>query len=166
MNTPTAQGPFMKAHSPGNKGFHFMVISMIQTKQQQNCRPSESQPFFYIPLLFLRMKKSLNQHSVKSMSFGSLPRSLSGKDSACQRRDTGRIPRSEHPLEKEGTNSSILAQRILWTEEPGSYSPWGCKELDTTQVTQHTCMHSLLGRRYTENLCTSHSNFAVVLKLL
>ena len=31
------------------------------------------------------------------------------------------------------THSSILAQEIPWTEEPGSlYSPRGCKELDTT----------------------------------
>ena len=28
------------------------------------------------------------------------------------------------------THSSILAWRIPWTEEPGSYSPWGGKELD------------------------------------
>ena len=25
--------------------------------------------------------------------------------------------------------------RIPWTEEPGGYSPWGGKELDTTEVT-------------------------------
>ena len=31
------------------------------------------------------------------------------------------------------THSSILAWRIPWTEEPGSYSPWGCKELDMTE---------------------------------
>jgi len=30
-------------------------------------------------------------------------------------------------------HSSILASRIPWTEEPGGYSPWGCKELDTTE---------------------------------
>ena len=29
--------------------------------------------------------------------------------------------------------SSILAWRIPWTEEPGSYSLWGCKELDPTE---------------------------------
>ena len=35
----------------------------------------------------------------------------------------------EHPLEKEmATHSSILAWRILWTEEPGGLSPWGHKE--------------------------------------
>ena len=31
----------------------------------------------------------------------------------------------EDPLEKDmATHSSILAWRIPWTEEPGSYSPW------------------------------------------
>ena len=35
----------------------------------------------------------------------------------------------ENPLEKEmATNSSILAWRITWTEEPGRlYSSWGLK---------------------------------------
>ena len=39
------------------------------------------------------------------------------------------------PLEMEmATHSSILAQRILWTEEPNRlHSPWGCKELDRTE---------------------------------
>jgi len=41
----------------------------------------------------------------------------------------------EDPLEKEmATLSSILAWRIPWTEEPGLYSPWGCKELDMTEL--------------------------------
>ena len=31
------------------------------------------------------------------------------------------------------THFSILAWRIPWTEEPVGYSPWGCKESDTTQ---------------------------------
>ena len=32
------------------------------------------------------------------------------------------------------TNSSILAWRIPWTEEPGGlYSPWGCKESNSTK---------------------------------
>ena len=34
------------------------------------------------------------------------------------------------------THSSILAWRIPWTEEPAGYSPWGRKELDTTEVTE------------------------------
>ena len=40
----------------------------------------------------------------------------------------------EDPLEKEmATHSSILAWKILWSEEPAVYSPWGCKESDTTE---------------------------------
>ena len=31
------------------------------------------------------------------------------------------------------THSSILAWRILWTEEPVGYSPWGRKESDVTE---------------------------------
>ena len=44
----------------------------------------------------------------------------------------------EDPLEEGmATHSSIPAWRIPWTEEPGGYSPWGHKELDTTKVTEH-----------------------------
>ena len=36
----------------------------------------------------------------------------------------------EDPLEKGmATHSSILAWEIPWTEEPGGYSPWGCKRI-------------------------------------
>ena len=42
----------------------------------------------------------------------------------------------EDPLEEEmAIHSSILAWEILWTEEPGSHSSWGCKE---SEVTEHT----------------------------
>ena len=40
----------------------------------------------------------------------------------------------EDPLEKGvATHSSILAWRIPWTEELAGYSPWGCKESETTE---------------------------------
>ena len=40
----------------------------------------------------------------------------------------------EDPLEKElATHPNILAWRIPWTEEPVGYSPWGHKELATTE---------------------------------
>ena len=50
----------------------------------------------------------------------------------------------EDPLEEEmAIYSSILAWEIPRTEEPGSYSPWGRKELDTTEGAQHAAhMHS------------------------
>ena len=40
----------------------------------------------------------------------------------------------EDPLEEGmATHSSILAWRILWTEEPGSLQSMGSQELDTTE---------------------------------
>ena len=51
----------------------------------------------------------------------------------------------EDPLEKRmATHSSILAWRILWTEEPGGLlvCPQGHKESDTTE--QLTYAHNLL----------------------
>ena len=40
------------------------------------------------------------------------------------------------------THSSILAWRIPWTEEPGSYSPWGGKELDMIERLTHIHTHT------------------------
>ena len=47
----------------------------------------------------------------------------------------------EDPLEEgTATQSSVLAWRIPWTEEPGSLSPQCCKELDMTEVTWHAAI--------------------------
>ena len=49
-------------------------------------------------------------------------------------REAGLILGQEDPLEEGmATHSSILAWRIPWTEEPAGYSPWSCKESDTTE---------------------------------
>ena len=43
------------------------------------------------------------------------------------------------PLEEGvATHFSILAWRITWTEEPGEYSPYGCKQWDMTEVIEQT----------------------------
>ena len=65
--------------------------------------------------------------------FRGLPRWLSVKESpAKQERCIGSLDQ-EDPLEKEmTTHSSILAWEIPRTEEPGSYSPRGSRELDRT----------------------------------
>ena len=54
----------------------------------------------------------------------------------------------EDPLEKEmATHSSILAWVIPWTEEAGRlYSPWGHKELDTTQQLKQQKQHQGIRR--------------------
>ena len=44
----------------------------------------------------------------------------------------------EDPLEKEmATHSSILAWKIPWKRSLVGYTPWGCKELDTTERLTH-----------------------------
>ena len=59
---------------------------------------------------------------------------LSGKESACQVADEGSTPGREDPLEKEmATHSSILAWRSHGQRSLAGYSPWGCKELHTTE---------------------------------
>ena len=67
---------------------------------------------------------------------GGLPRGLSGKESASDAGDAGSIPVSlsrEDPLKKEmATHSSILAWKILWTEEPaGLYIVQGVAKSQT-----------------------------------
>jgi len=45
----------------------------------------------------------------------------------------------EDPLEEgTATQASILAWGIPWTERLAGYSPWGHRESDTTEATEHT----------------------------
>ena len=61
-----------------------------------------------------------------------LPRWLTGKESACQ--SLG----SEDPLEKEmETLSSILACRILWTEEPSVLQSMGVQKVEHDWATNN-----------------------------
>ena len=62
------------------------------------------------------------------------PGSSDGKESACSAGDPGSTPGQKDPLEKGmAPCSSLLGWRIPWTESLGGYSPWGRKELDTTE---------------------------------
>ena len=51
-------------------------------------------------------------------------------------------------------HSSILIQRIPWTEEPGGCSPWGRKEVDMTErlSNAHAQMLLLLIKKQKQNL--------------
>ena len=51
----------------------------------------------------------------------------------------------EDPLEKgTATQSSILAQRIPWTEEPGRLQSMGLQESDTAEAPQHAHTHGYI----------------------
>ena len=56
------------------------------------------------------------------------------------------LGQEDNPGEGMATHSSILAWRILWTEFWVTYSPWGCKESDMTEVTEHPHSENL-GRK-------------------
>ena len=61
------------------------------------------------------------------------PGGSEGKESAFNEGDLGLILGLEDPLEKGmATHSSILAWRILWTEEPGGLQSMVSQESNTT----------------------------------
>ena len=80
-----------------------------------------------------------------------LPRWLSGKESIGHREDPGLIPRSEESLEEEmAAHSSILAWRILWTEEPS-----GLLSMESQRVRSNralplplSCVHAHICKRF------------------
>ena len=58
------------------------------------------------------------------------PDSSAGNESACSAGDTGSIPGSRNPLEKEmATHSSILAWKSLWTGEPEGLQSMGLQRV-------------------------------------
>ena len=62
------------------------------------------------------------------------PHSSVGKESACGARDPGSVSGSgRSPGGRDGSHSSTLAWKILWTEEPGGLKSMGRKELGTTE---------------------------------
>ena len=50
------------------------------------------------------------------------------------------------------TYSSVLAQTIPWTEEPGGYSPWGHKESDPSEVTELSHTHNCFNLKHINTL--------------
>ena len=66
--------------------------------------------------------------------------------SAGDARDVGSIPGlGRSPRELNGTHSSILAWRILWTEEPGRLQSMGHKESDTAEHSSKSAVLSVKG---------------------
>ena len=88
-----------------------------------------------------------NQNLKGLVQFTGLPRWLSGKEPACQRRRHKRrrfLPRvGKIPWRRKWQPTPVLLsgkshkQRSLV-----GYSPWGCKESDATKVTKHALLLS------------------------
>ena len=70
----------------------------------------------------------------RALFFSGFPGGSVGKASAYNVGDPGLSLDREDPLEKKmATHFSTLAWRIPWRRSLVGYSPWGCKELDTTE---------------------------------
>ena len=55
----------------------------------------------------------------------------------------------EDPVEKKmAIYSRVLAWKMPWAEELEGCSPWGCRELDTTE---HTCTHTRISHNHNCN---------------
>ena len=62
-----------------------------------------------------------------------------GKEFACNAGDLGSIPGSgTSPGEGNGNHSSFLPGEFHGQRSLAGYSPWGCKESDTTERLTHT----------------------------
>ena len=83
-----------------------------------------------------------------------LPRWLSGKESTCQAGDVGSIPGWEDPPEEElAARSTILAQEISWTEEPGGLQYMGSQS--RTWLSNWTTNPKVLVEEQAENEMTN-----------
>ena len=89
----------------------------------------------------LYYRPSISQHSVLLKDLLMSPPKTKGTSFVAQTvKDLPAMPETqvrflsrEDPLEKEmATHSSILAWRILWTEEPGRLQSMGSQESDMT----------------------------------
>ena len=76
-------------------------------------------------------------------------------------RDMGSTPGLGRSLEEGmATHSSILAQRIPWTEEPGGQQSIGCKESDTTEATEHSTLHTYFADSFKAPSVVVNSNIS------
>ena len=89
-----------------------------------------------------QIKSSLCPFWKKIWGNQGFPQSSVSKKSACNAGDLGSIPGPERsPGEGVAINSSILAWRILWTEEPGGLQSVGSQGSDRTQQLNHHHYH-------------------------
>ena len=59
------------------------------------------------------------------------------------------LGQEDHVEEGMASDSSILAWRIPWTEEPGGLQSYGHKELDMTEATVYACVYIYI---YTQHI--------------
>ena len=121
---------------------------------------------FKIPISSSLPLKLIRSQKKKCVAKGEASRDMVGV-----RRNSGEKNLSlewgpQRPTFGMATHSSILAWRIPWTEEPGGLQFMRHKELDTTDVIQHTRMRTETsrGRKMNKNIFTSSSAIEICFK--
>ena len=95
--------------------FFELLMQCAYTSLQRSC-PNSAAPIFQIHLLYCVSWRLCKICNLNTIFFSFLLPLIWGLENGM------------------ATHSSILAWRIPWIEEPGGlYSPWGRKELDTTE---------------------------------
>ena len=72
--------------------------------------------------------------------------------SAGDARNMGSIPGGRSPKEEMATLSSILAGEFHGQRSLAGYSPWGHRELESTEQLTHSTLSSLFHRVSTQNI--------------
>ena len=93
------------------------------------------------------MNEWMDNSLPRILNLSALPSWLTDKESACNAGDNGdlgSIPRSERSPGGVNGNSSILAWRIPWTEEPGGLQSMGWQRVEQDWVTKHTAHEALI----------------------
>ena len=107
----------------------------INKQSKQVKEITDSKETSSLPLADAEKKKS-SKYLVMSLATSELPRWCSGKESVCQcRRYRSQVQSLvlEDPLEKEWQPIPVfLPRKYQGQRNLESYSPWGCKESDTT----------------------------------
>ena len=75
--------------------------------------------------------KNMHIHILKL--FWSFPGGSAGREFPCNVGDLGSIPGLGRSLEKGTATHSVIPRIFCPGELHGLYSPWGCKESDTTE---------------------------------
>ena len=82
-------------------------------------------------------------YAIYTLCFGGFPGVSVGKESACNARDTRAVVSVPGPVRSPGEgHDNPLQYSYSCLENPmdrgalAAYSPWGCKELDTTEMTE------------------------------
>ena len=81
--------------------------------------------------------------------------------------DLGSIPGSGRSSgEGNGSTPVLLPEKSHGRRSPVSYSPWGCKESDTTEPLHFTLFHFLVNYNLTTTLLQWHMQLVFIILLL